>query len=134
MGNDAATAALTGMLPFIIFTGAIIAFPLSLLLLKRYKAAVLRTMAASGGATPATRRVPQENRTAGGAGPLEMVTIDGSSVPPASESGEALYTRATRAPWATVHAYVAGGVVYAACWLPPSYSPMSPFPCSDSSQ
>ena len=114
MENDAATTALTGQLPFIVFTGAVIAFPLSLYLLKRYKAAVLRTMAASGGAAPTPGGVPDGARHASDAGQLETVMVDVSSVPPPVESDGGLYAHVTRAPWVTVRAYAVGGAVYAA--------------------
>ena len=65
--------ALTGMLPFVFFVGAVMAFPLSLFLLKRYKAAVLKTMTASGGAAPVAGGVPEGKTPAGSTGVLETV-------------------------------------------------------------
>ena len=114
MENDAATTALTGMLPFIVFTGAIVAFPLSLYLLKRYKAAVLRTMAASGGVAPTAIGVPDEKARAGQSGRLEIVTVQMPSVPLTNGSDDSLFARVTHAPWATARAYAFGGVAYAA--------------------
>lgn len=114
MENDAATTALTGMLPFIVFTGAIVAFPLSLYLLKRYKAAVLRTMAASGGVAPKADSVPGEEARAGASGKLEIVTVEVPSAPLTNGSDDSLFSQVTQAPWATVRAYALGGVAYAA--------------------
>ena len=105
--------ALTGMLPFVFFVGAVMAFPLSLFLLKRYKAAVLKTMTASGGAAPVAGGVPEGKTPAGSTGVLETVMIDASSSPAVSDSGEAMYSQVAGAPWATVRAYAAGGAAYA---------------------
>lgn len=51
--RDPITLALTGALPFVIIAGALIAFALSLLLLKMYRRAVLRGMKASAGVAAA---------------------------------------------------------------------------------
>ncbi|MDH3338863.1 MAG: hypothetical protein OEM76_13710 [Gammaproteobacteria bacterium] len=110
----AATTVLTGMLPFIVFVGAIIAFPLSLLLLNRYRATVLRTMAASGGVAPTADGVPDEQARAGDSGQLEIVTVEMPSVPLTTGSDDSLFAHVTQAPWATVRAYALGGVTYAA--------------------
>lgn len=108
-----AETALTGMLPFVFIVGAIMAYPLSIVLLKRYKAAVLRTMAASGGAAPRVAGGPEARTRARRAGRLEIVMIDASSAATTSESGEAMYSQMARRPWATVRAYAAGGLAYA---------------------
>ena len=114
MEHDAATTVLTGMLPFVVFAGALIAFPLSLYLLKRYKAAVLRTMVASGGVAPTATGVPGEEPRSGDAGHLETVVIDIPSDPSSVESPGSLYAHVMQAPWATVRAYALGGGTYAA--------------------
>jgi hypothetical protein len=104
--------ALTGVLPFVFLVGAAIAYPLSLFLLKRYRAAVLRMMAASGGAAPVAGDEPER---AGGAaaGRLEIQVIDESSTPSPGEAVTAMHERMGRRLRANVRAYAAGGLVYA---------------------
>ena len=113
MESDAATTVLTGQLPFVVLVGATIAFPLSLLLLKRYTKSVVRTMAASGGANPVARSIRETETAAGTARELEMVRTDTSSVLASGSPGSVYYNRAIRAPWATVSIYAFGGVAYA---------------------
>ena len=74
--TDPVTRALTGQLPFVLILGALLALPLSLLLLSLYRRAVLRGMRASGGNQP---RPSADSRSAVGrhavAAPLNTVMI-----------------------------------------------------------
>ena len=113
MENDVAITALTGILPFVVFVGAIVAFPLSLFLLRRYKDAVLRTMAVKEGEAPLVVGLPNEETRSAAAGQLKTVIVDAPSNPTTAESEGGLFEFIIRAPWATVRAYAFGGTVYA---------------------
>lgn len=112
MGSDTATTALTGQLPFIVIAGAVIAFPLSIFLLKRYTAAVLKHMAARGGATPVAPEAFDATHPGVAEGQLEVVVLDASSA--SGTSDDAAYRYLVRAPWETVRVYAMGGAAYAA--------------------
>jgi len=105
-------AGLTGILPFVFFVGAAITYPLSLFLLKRYKAAVLKTMAAIGGKAPVADAGRDTMATAGSAEGLETIAIDAASAPDLPTSAQARYSRISRSPWSTARAYAAGGAAY----------------------
>ena len=88
---------LTGHLPFVLLVAALVAFPLSLFLLRLYKRAVLRSMR-NAGSTPA--KPTNGERT---------TTRNGVAVPDrANACGAAL-----RAPWRAAAIYAAGGSAYA---------------------
>ena len=106
--TDQATLALTGTLPFVFIAGALIAYPLSRFLLARYRAAVIRTMSATGGEPPRPEGVPDAVSHSGPAGQLETNVVD------SIEAGDQLYAAISKRPWLTLCAYAIGGLVYAA--------------------
>lgn len=110
METDAAALALTGQLPFVVLAGSIVALPLSLWLLRRYRAAVLRAMAISVGARPISPE-PRITSKAAPATRLELLRV-GPQVVPAGETG-ASHALAHRRLGATILSYTAGGVTYA---------------------
>lgn len=106
--TNAATLALTGTLPFVVILGALIAYPLSRLLLARYRATVIRIMSATGGEAPKPSDVPQR---ASGAGPSFQLDIN---VVDSIESDDELFAAMSKRPWLTFRAYALAGAAYAA--------------------
>jgi hypothetical protein len=112
--TDPVILALTGMLPAVLIGAAALAFVVSLLLLKLYRRAVLRSMneRGSGGVTPAAE-------SAGGA-PQATLTVEHFANNEAVASGDAL-REALTAPWRAALIYAGAGAVFAAimtgAWL-----------------
>ncbi len=109
---DSLTLALTGQLPFILITAGILAFPLSLLLLRLYRRAVLRSMALQAGA-PHPAGIAPELATAQPPAPLKTLSLPEADPTPLSPGAQALYRRAVDAPWRASAVYGLGGVVFA---------------------
>lgn len=109
---DPVTLALTGTLPALLIVAALLALPVSLALLWRYRRAVQRAMDATAGAAGAATvhvRVPGAAAVSGdGAAREPTVALPTISVPPAM-----LLRRALRAPWRLAAIYAAGGAGYA---------------------
>jgi len=113
--TDPATLALTGMLPAVLIGAAALAFVVSLLLLKLYRRAVLRSMneRGSGGSPPSpepTGTPPEATLT------VEQFAINKETV----ASGDAL-REALTAPWRAALIYAGAGAAFAAimtgAWL-----------------
>lgn len=109
--QDPLTVALTGQLPFVIVLGAAIAFPLSLLLVRLYRRAVLRSMRSRG--TTAAPTEPSAQAVSTPTSPLELSLAEGPSALPASPPVEALFHEAERAPWRAALIYGMAGTAYA---------------------
>lgn len=78
------TVALTGQLPAILMAAAVLTAPLSWLLLRAYRRAVIRSMARSASAAAATGGPPIETALTGSdTPPLAIVRIDGAQDPAA---------------------------------------------------
>jgi hypothetical protein len=106
---DPVTLALTGVLPFGVIAGALLAYPLSRLLLRVYHRSVARSMAQHGGAAP--NPVPAAPAPAGRPeSALQLVDSTGSAHSPL-----------VNAPWSVALAYAAAGSAFAlamtAAWL-----------------
>lgn len=108
MDESALRLALTGALPFALLVASVLAVPLSLLALRRYRAAVMHGMSVSGGAAA-----------------MAAATLDGAprpaAPPPRHElafeavpATEGSPTRAGRGPWRLARRYAIAGGVYAA--------------------
>ena len=106
--TDPTTLALTGALPGVLLGGALLALPVSLLLLWLYRRAVLRSMnaAARGGDATAKMRAAS---VAGPANALNIAFADARSVPDAVPGTRDVM----RAPWRAAAVYVLGGAAYA---------------------
>jgi hypothetical protein len=104
-----ATLILTGLLPFVLLFGAVLAVPTSLVLLKLYRSAVQRGMRSVGGASNPTRaavhRVPSSS--------LQLQSFDQRSSSTASETFSSAYHRAIHGRWRTAAVYTAAGACYA---------------------
>jgi len=106
---DPVTLALTGVLPFGVIAGALLAYPLSRLLLRVYHRSVARSMAQRGGAAP--NPAPAAAAPPGRPGSaLRLVDSTGSADSPL-----------VNAPWPVALAYAAAGGAFAlamtAAWL-----------------
>ncbi|RNC67178.1 MAG: hypothetical protein ED859_15865 [Desulfuromonadales bacterium] len=132
--TDPTTLALTGQLPFILSVGAILALPLSYLLLRLYRRAVLRGMSRRGEHPGDERNATRADR----AGPLEhperelrLKILDASPSAVTGGAAGALLSRARSSPWRAGMIYGAGGVVFAAimafCFLRASGTEFLPF-------
>lgn len=111
--SDPVIVALTGQLPFVVIAAAVIALPVSLLLLRLYRRAVLKSMRARGGgaATAAHRAgatygaLPAELQSA----ELKIDILDARSAPAAPSAAAALHVMALHAQWRAVAVYLAAG-------------------------
>uniref|UniRef100_A0A831U2S5 Uncharacterized protein n=1 Tax=Geobacter metallireducens TaxID=28232 RepID=A0A831U2S5_GEOME len=130
--TDPATLALTGQLPFILSVGAILALPLSYLLLRLYRKALLRGMNRRG-ESPGGKRSPAPDERAGPAvpppGELRLNVLD-AALNGFGERAGPLLRRARSSPWRAGMVYGAGGLVYAAimafCFLRSSSTEILP--------
>ena len=114
--TDPTTLALTGQLPFILSTGAILALPLSFLLLRLYRQAVLKRMNRRSekphgppNSAAALQREPGEKP-----GGLKLNIVDAATEQAAGQAGESLYHRACSNPWRAGLVYLAAGGLFAA--------------------
>ena len=115
--TDPTTLALTGQLPFILSTGAILALPLSYLLLRLYRRALLRGMNRKGGKTGRRRetsRAEQAEATPLPAGEFRLTVLDASFSAGTGKSASQLLGRTRSSPWRAGIVYGAGGAVFAA--------------------
>lgn len=109
------TAILTGALPFILTTAGLLVFPVSFLLLRRYRRAVLRSMGRRTGATEGLSRdddtlAPPSPRQVA---PLRIITLGETEAFSLTPAAQALSTQAGRAPWRAAMVYSLGGVCFA---------------------
>jgi len=115
--TDPTTLALTGQLPFILSAGAVLALPLSYLLLRLYRQSLLRGMSRRGdhpGEGGKTAGVQRERPTPPTAGELQLKMIDASPSAGSGGGTGSLLNLALSSPWRAGMVYGAGGVVFAA--------------------
>ncbi len=109
--QDPLTVALTGQLPFVIVLSAALAFPLSLLLVRLYRRAVLRSMLSRS--TSNVTVEPPFSSTSPPASKLELSLIEASTTFPVTPPAETLFHQAERALWHVALIYGAAGAAYA---------------------
>ena len=115
--TDPTTLALTGQLPFILSMGAILALPLSFLLLRLYRRAVLKGMNRRSERPTGLRKAEaavQEEQRQSASGDLRLSIVDAAAEQAAGHTGETLYRRACSNPWRAGLVYLAGGCLFAA--------------------
>jgi hypothetical protein len=108
------TVILTGLLPFVLLSAAVLALPVSLLLLRQYRQAVRRGMARSGGASRAEGSVPPPPPP--GHVPASRLTLRKLGLTGAANGREQVSSTlrsATRGPWRAARVYGAAGAFYA---------------------
>lgn len=106
--------ALTGMLSMILILSAVLTAPLAWWLLRRYRAAVVRSMnAASKESTAATSASTTPQSLPPGATAVALLDIAGSA-PEESAPARQAYHAARSARWKNAAVYAAGGLAYAA--------------------
>jgi hypothetical protein len=124
---DAAGPNVIGVLTFVLISAPLLAWPVSIFLLKLYKRSVVRSMrlrpsgeefaAAESGSDPPPA-------------PLEIKMLEPSSETPMDPEARSLYAHATGDPWRAAMAYAAGGFCYslilAAAFLMSSGTPILP--------
>lgn len=107
-GPDAATLALTGVLPFILLVACLLSWPISIAVLAMYRRAVRRSMSMRRGHDAASRPAPPP-ATAGPAVAIIEGTNNASRSPAAQRLARELGTRL----WMAAAAYAAGGMAFA---------------------
>ena len=115
--TDPTTLALTGQLPFILSLGAILALPLSFLLLCLYRRAVLKGMNRRSERPTGLRKVEAAVRAEQGeraSGDFRLGIVDAAAEQAAGHAGKTLYRRACSNPWRAGLVYLAGGCLFAA--------------------
>ena len=115
--TDPTTLALTGQLPFILALGAILALPLSFLLLRLYRRAVLKRMNQRSERSPGSRKTEaagQAEPVEKASGNLQLNIVDAAAEQGAEHVGGMLYRRACSTPWRAALVYLAGGALFAA--------------------
>ena len=130
---DPTTLALTGQLPFILSTGAIVVLPISFLLLRLYRRAVLKGMNRRSERPTGLRKAEAAVRAEQGArasGDLQLSVVDAAAEQGGGHAGETLYRRACSNPWRAGLVYLSGGCLFAAvmafCFLRASNSEILP--------
>ncbi|HEX6829381.1 MAG TPA: hypothetical protein VF104_10425 [Burkholderiales bacterium] len=110
--QDPVTVALTGALPFVVLLAAALAFPVSLVLLRLYRRAVLRAMRESAAPAGTAARQPAPPATPGRRAPLSLTVLD---LAREAEGGEAavLARRIGRDLRRSAMIYLAGGGAFA---------------------
>jgi hypothetical protein len=128
--NDPGTVALTGEPASILLLAAILALPVSLALLRRYRRAVLRSMRARADQQTA-KSVPPENPTSPSrptdAAP-DLPTLSHASPTTARPETNALYSRLLRLPWRAAAIYAIAGSCYALIMAAASLVPIGFLP------
>ncbi|HUL63329.1 MAG TPA: hypothetical protein VLW55_01825 [Burkholderiaceae bacterium] len=107
-----ATTALTGMLPAIVLLSAALTAVASVLLLRLYRRAVIRSMDARAGAIPA-QPPPSKPAVQQGTPLPSLQVVSAADVALRTESARATYDRAARSLRRAALAYGAGGLAYA---------------------
>ena len=112
---DSLTLMLTGQLPFILITAAVLAFPVSFLLLRFYRRVVLKSMdrqagAASNVSTPDLTPGPAAPKPTA---PLEISNLQAQKIMPLTPEAQTRYAQAVSAPWWAAAVYSLGGICYA---------------------
>lgn len=111
---DSLTLMLTGQLPFILIAAALLAFPISFLLLRLYRRAMLKSMERQAGSTEDVSKpdlppgaVPKPVAL------LKIIRLQGDEALPCAPEAQTHYDRAIGAPWRAAAVYSLGGVCYA---------------------
>ncbi len=115
--TDPTTLALTGQLPFILSTGAILALPISFLLLRLYRRAVLKRMNLRSERPAGSRNIGTAGRAEQGgrvSGELKLSIVDAAAKSGAEPDREQLYRKACSSPWRAALVYLAGDCLFAA--------------------
>jgi hypothetical protein len=107
--QDAATLALTGILPSILILACLLSWPISIAILALYRRAVRRSMSMRRGQGLATSRPASGPPPAGAAVPIVEGYADMAPAPEAERLARALVRR----PWNAAAAYAAGGLTFA---------------------
>ena len=109
------TQMLPGQITFILGAAALLAFPISFLLLRLYRRAVLKSMERKIGGTedlfqvPETPSVPPSQPSA----PLQIISLQEHEKVTLSPEAQSHYNGARRSPWQAAAVYALGGVCYA---------------------
>jgi hypothetical protein len=116
---DPTTAALTGMLPFLLVVAAVLSLPVCFGLLHLYRRAVLSGMNTPAGVAPGPPPSAALPRPPGV--PLRLMRLDGGHAADVATLDAAALARARRGPWRQAAVYAAAGLVFAvvmtAGWL-----------------
>lgn len=110
---DPVTVILTGQLPFVLITSAVLAFLISLVCLAVYKRAVVKSMRRSfnSSAPQPQRQIPRSCDSPTG-GTLNIKISQGSSQP-SSHRTSALFAQARHRPWQAALVFGVSGVAFA---------------------
>ena len=108
VANDARLIT-TGMLPMVLIASAVLTAPISALLLRWYRRAVLRAMAEQAGATPTP--AVRATQPSGTGNPLQVQRIDAGNLDAASSPPA--YQRALASLASATTVYIAAGLAYA---------------------
>jgi hypothetical protein len=106
---------LTGQLPFILMAAAVLAYPISILLLRLYRRAMLRSMARRAGAAAGPLQAEDTPEPAGHepTAPLRIVSLPEPDSLPLEPKATAYCNQAIGAPWRAAAVYSLGGLGYA---------------------
>ena len=113
--SDALTVALTGQLPFILVTAAVLAFIASFLLLRLYRRRVIQSMRRSSTSELLEPKgyLPPEPEHKPNDAPLSFYFVD-RVVTGAPGEGEKLFRSARRRRWLTAWVHMVAGVCFSA--------------------
>jgi hypothetical protein len=112
--TDTPASNFPGQLLFVAILGTALAVVTSVLVLRLYRRAVLRSMNASSRGGPAAVREAPVAAANPPAGSLAFEVVDTAAAPPRSELLHQAWTR----PWRTAAAYALGGAAFAATMIP----------------
>lgn len=115
--TDPTTLLLTGQLPFILSVGAILALPISYLLLRLYRRSLLRGMNRRGEYLGEETTAPRTGRAASApylAGGFRFTVLDASTAADIGNGTGTLLGLARSSPWRAGMIYGVGGFVFAA--------------------
>jgi hypothetical protein len=108
--------ALTGQLPFILGAAGLLAFPISFLLLRLYRRAVLKSMDRQVGdaeGLPGAKEADAPS-TPQPAAPLQIITLQETDAIPLPPEALGFHDRAVHAPWRAAAVYSLGGAIFTA--------------------
>jgi hypothetical protein len=112
---DYFTQMLPGQMIFILGGAALLAFPISFLLLRLYRRAVLKSMSrqAEGAEAMPGAGEPPSPPPSQPAAPLQIISLQGQEYLPFAPEAQSRHDLAVRAPWRAAIVYSLGGVCYA---------------------
>ena len=113
--SDAFTVALTGQLPFILVSAAVLAFVASFLILRLYRRSVIKSMRRRGRSDllDAKGYLPSEPEHSPNEAPLSFHFVARRQIPARAEADK-LYHRSRRRRWLTAVIYALAGACFAA--------------------